>query len=104
MIASAPVHTLTDYLNQAMPVLLEIPGMAELLSAKGAAYEAAVKKYPDAVFALMTMNNLFHHDWEFSQIHQQAFCALVEGEAPASVRRRYNRRMDAYWEKHLWDD
>ncbi len=50
------------------------------------------------------MNNLFHHDSEFSEIHQQAFSSIVEGTNISSVRKRYNLCMDAYWQKHLWDD
>lgn len=53
---------------------------------------------------MMVMNNLFHHDSEFSEIHQQAFSSIVEGTNISSVRKRYNLCMDAYWQKHLWDD
>lgn len=101
---ASPVHSLQYYLDQARPVLLKIPGMQSVLSADEQAYDDAAAKYPDAVFALMTMNNLFHHDRELSEIHQQAFFSIVEGADIASVRRRYDRRMDSYWEKHLWDD
>ena len=101
---ASPVHSLQYYLDQARPVLLKIPGMQSVLSADEQAYDDAAAKYPDAVFALMTMNNLFHHDREFSEIHQQAFFSIVEGADIASVRCCYEKRMDSYWEKHLWDD
>ena len=62
------------------------------------------EKYPDAVFTLIAMNNLFHHDREFSEIHQEAFSSILDGEDISSVQFRYNRRMDAYLQAHLWDD
>lgn len=52
----------------------------------------------------MIINNFFHHDREFSEIHQQAFSSIVDGATIPSVRKRYNLCMDAYWQKHLWDD
>ena len=52
----------------------------------------------------MIINNLFHHDRGFSEIHQQAFSSIVDGATIPSVRKRYNLCMDAYWQKHLWDD
>lgn len=98
------VTTLRGYLDQALPVLTKIPGFTQLMDADEAHYDALAKAYPDAVFAILTMNNLFHHDSEFSAIHQQAFSAIVEGESISSVRYRYNRSMDAYLQAHLWDD
>ena len=70
---SETTHTLQEYLNQAMPVLMEIPGLPELLHADGENYDRLAEKYPDAVFTLIATNNLFHHDREFSEIHQEAF-------------------------------
>lgn len=86
------------------PVLLQIPGFPQLVQADGNSYDTLAKKYPDAAFTMMVMNNLFHHDSEFSEIHQQAFSSIVEGTNISSVRKRYNLCMDAYWQKHLWDD
>ena len=93
---SETTHTLQEYLNQAMPVLMEIPGLPELLHEDGDNYDRFAEKYPDAVFTLIAMNNLFHHDWEFSEIHQEAFSSIVAGEDIPSVQFRHNRRMDAY--------
>ena len=81
-----------------------IPGFPQLVQADGNSYDTLAKKYPDAAFTMMVMNNLFHHDSEFSEIHQQAFSSIVEGTNISSVRKRYNLCMDAYWQKHLWDD
>lgn len=96
--------TLREYLTQALPALMEIPGFTQLMDAEGERYDALAQAYPDAVFAIMAMNNLFHHDREFSEIHQKAFSSIIEGEEIASVRFRYNRSMDAYLQAHLWDD
>lgn len=104
MSVTTQAHTLQEYLHQAMPVLVEIPGLPELLHADGDYYEELAEKYPDAVFTLMAMNNLFHHDQEFSEIHQEAFSSILDGEDIPSVQFRYNRRMDAYLQSHLWDD
>lgn len=89
MAVTAPIHTLQDYLNQAAPVLLQIPGFPQLVQADGNSYDTLAKKYPDAAFTMMVMNNLFHHDSEFSEIHQQAFSSIVEGTNISSVRKRY---------------
>ena len=87
-----------------MPILTEIPGFSTLATASESDYDATAAAYPDAVFAMMIMNNLFHHDWEFAAIHQQAFSSIVDGVDIPSVRKRYNLCMDAYWQKHSWDD
>lgn len=104
MAVTASVHTLQDYLDQAAPVLLEIPGLSQLMQASGNSYDVLAGMYPDAAFTLMVMNNLFHHDCEFSEIHQQAFSAIIDGADIPSVRWRYDLYMDAYWQKHAWDD
>lgn len=104
MSVTIQAHTLQEYLYQAMPVLMEIPGLPELLHADGDNYGWLAEKYPDAVFTLMAMNNLFHHDREFSEIHQEAFSSILDGEDIPSVQFRYNRRMDDYLQAHLWDD
>lgn len=104
MAVTASIHTLQDYLNQAAPVLSKIPGLPQLMRADRNSYDVLAEKYPDAVFTLMVMNNLFHHDCEFSEIHQQAFISIVSEADIPSVRRRYDLCMDAYWQKHLWDD
>ena len=71
------VHTLREYIAQAMPILTEIPGFSALGAASEQDNDATAAVYPDAVFAMMVMNNLFHHDWEFAAIHQQAFSSIV---------------------------
>ena len=55
-------HTLENYIALAMPALTEIPGFTALAKADGQDYDALAAKYPDAVFALMIANNLFHHN------------------------------------------
>lgn len=97
-------HTLREYISQAMPVLMEIPGFSALATETEQEYDTTAATYPDATFAMMIMNNLFHHDIEFAAIHQQAFSSIVDGADIPSVRKRYDLCMDAYWQKHLWDD
>lgn len=97
-------HTLEDYIAQAMPALTEIPGFTALAKADGQDYDALAIKYPDAVFALMIANNLFHHNWEISEITQQAFFSIMDGVDIPSVRCQYDRRMDVYFQTHSWDN
>lgn len=104
MASVALVNTLQDYIIQAMPMLAKIPGFFEVVNADEKRYDTIAEAYPDAVFTAMIINNLFHHDREFSEIHQQAFSSIVAGADIPSVRKRYNLCMDAYWQKHLWDD
>lgn len=96
MSATTKAHTLQEYLDQATPMLMEIPGLLEMLRADGDSYDRLAEKYPDAVFTLIAMNNLFHHDREFSEIHQEAFASILDGENIPSVQFRYSHRMDAY--------
>ena len=88
MASAAHVNTLQDYIIQAMPVLSKIPGFFEIVNADEKRYDVIAGAYPDAAFTAMIINNLFHHD---------------RATIP-SVRKRYNLCMDAYWQKHLWDD
>ena len=97
-------QTLENYRAQAMPALTEIPGFSALAKADGQDYDALAAKYPDAVFALMIANNLFHHDREISEITQQAFFSIMEGVDIPSVRLQYDRRTDAYFQTHSWDN
>ena len=97
-------HTLEDYIAQAMPALTEIPGFSALAKADGQDYDALAAEYPDAVFALMIANNLFHHDREISEITQQAFFSIMDGMDIPSVRRQYDRSTDVYFQTHSWDN
>ena len=69
--------------------------------ANGNNYDVLTGKYPDIAFMPMVINNLFHHDCEFSEIHQQTFAAIVGGVDIPTARKFYDIYMD---EKHLWDD
>lgn len=97
-------HTLEDYIAQAMPALTEIPGFTALAKADGQDYDALAAKYPDAVFALMIANNLFHHNREISEITQQAFFSIMDSMDIPSVRRQYDRSTDVYFQTHSWDN
>lgn len=97
-------HSIQYYFEKAQPVFSAIPGMTELRHAEGSTYEQLSGQYPDAAFALMTANNLFQHDREFSEIYQQAFFSIVDGQDIPTVRYRYEKNMDAYFQRHAWDD
>lgn len=97
-------RTIQYYFDKARPVFSAIPGMTELSGAEGDDYEKLAQQYPDAAFALSTASSLFQHDRELSEIHQQAFFAIVEGEDVSAVCSRYERSTDIYFQKHLWDD
>lgn len=84
-------------------VFSAIPGMGELLHARGDKADALRVKYPDAAFALMAAENLFTGDREQNMIHQKAYFAILDGETIPNARFRYDREMDAYVERHMWD-
>ena len=83
--------------------LLRIPGTRELLGATDDRRPALEKKYPDAAFALKIVSNLFFHDRELTNIHMQAYASILNGENLADARFRYDREMDAYTQRHMWD-
>ncbi|MBQ8238359.1 MAG: hypothetical protein IJZ39_09465 [Oscillospiraceae bacterium] len=97
-------HTMQQLRDRESAVFHTIPGMNQLLHARPGEAEDLQAKYPDAAFALRTANELFHHDRELSLITQRAYFSILEGENIASVRRRYNREMEAYVQNHMWDD
>ena len=80
-----------------------IPGMDELLHADYNAIDTLREKYPDAAFALMTADNLFAGDHEQNVIHQKAYFAILEGETIPNIRFRYNKDIESYVERHMWD-
>lgn len=73
MASAAHVNTLQDYIIQAMPVLSKIPGFFEIANADEKRYDVIAGAYPDAAFTAMIINNLFHHDREFPEIHSRRF-------------------------------
>ena len=83
--------------------LRRIPGVRELLSAQTDSRTALEKKYPDAVFALNILSDPFVADRELGSIRMEAYSAILNGEAIASVHYRYDRQMDAYVARHNWD-
>ena len=82
-----------------------IPGMRELRQASGEDQLRQLQtRYPDAAFALMTAGNLFCRDRELNDIHLKAYRSILDGEPVANVRFRYDYELEAYLERHLWDD
>ena len=81
-----------------------IPGMIELLQASPAEKAEVETKYPDAVFAVIIASSLFNHNRELSEITQKAYFSILNGENIASIRFAYEKAMDDYWKRHMWDD
>ena len=84
-------------------VLYKIPGVRELITAKGSQRSALQKKYPDADFALKIICNPFIPDRELGAIQMDAYAAILNGEPISSVHYKYDRQMDAYVSRHNWD-
>ena len=95
MASAAHVNTLQDYIIQAMPVLSKISGFFEIVNADKKRYDVVAGAYPDAAFTAMIINNLFHHDREFSEIHQQAFSSIVDGATIPSKLPAFNAKICA---------
>ncbi len=93
-----------SYRLKEQAVFSKIPGMFDLIYAKGEAAEKISLEFPDASFALRIANSLFHHDRELSLIHQRAYFAILNGEPIASVRHRFNQEVSLYVKEHNWDD
>ena len=83
--------------------LCRIPGIRELMSAHSDLRPALEQKYPDATFALDILSNPFVQDRELGSIRMDAYSAILNGEAIASVHYKYDRQMDAYVTRHNWD-
>ena len=83
--------------------LCHIPGARELMSAQGDQRPALEQKYPDAAFALDILSNPFVQDRELGSIRMDAYSAILNGEAIAGVKHKYDRQMDAYVTRHNWD-
>ena len=98
-------HSVHYYRQKEKAVFDSIPGMRELQQAENEQQLAQLRAmYPDASFALMTASNLFCQDRELNAIHLKAYQAILSGEPIAHVRYRYDYDLEAYLERHLWDD
>lgn len=97
-------RTMQQLRTRQAQVFSGIPGMNRLLSARQGEFDEIRSRYPDAAFALQTAEDLFHHDRELSLITQRAYFSILDGENIASVRHRYDREMELYVQKHMWDD
>ena len=98
------IYTRKEILDKERIAYSKIPGMEKVLCAKQSERDAIAAQYPDAVFALMIANNLFGHDREQCLINQSAYFAILNGENINDVRFKYDKAMNKYVERHLWDD
>lgn len=85
-------------------VLHRIPGIYELIHSSAEHRPVLENKYPDAAFALFIVSNLFFHDRELTNIHMSAYTDILNGERITDVRFRYDKAVQKYTERHLWDD
>lgn len=97
------IHTRQYFQEKEAAVLRTIPGVDKLLAAYSDERHALEVEYPDAAFALKIVSDLFFHDRELASIHMEAYSAILNGEKIPNVRFRYQREMDAYHQRHLWD-
>ena len=100
---SATHHSNQYYREKEKAIFSAIPGMDELLTADRSTFYELEKKFPDAAFALRTANNLFTGDHEQNTIHQKAYASILNGGSIPDARFRFNKDMDAYVERHMWD-
>ena len=105
VISRNQTHSLRYYRSLEETAFNRIPGMEELRSAASEEQFSLLQaRYPDAAFALMTSGNLFCKDRELNEIHLKAYRAILDGENITNVRFRYDYDLEAYLERHLWDD
>lgn len=100
----AEIYSIQDLRRMEQEAFLKIPGMDDLLSSDRQTAEKALALYPDAAFALMVSNNLLCGDREQSEMNQRAYLAILRGEDIANVRFRFDREMQAYVSRHMWDN
>lgn len=96
--------TVPDFRKKEAAAFSKIRGMDLLLNAAPDSTDRLRSMYPDAAFALMTADNLFSGDREQCDIHQKAYFAILNGENMKSIRYRYEKEMEAYVQRHMWDD
>lgn len=83
--------------------LCRIPGVRELMSAKGNQRTTLEQTYPDAAFALEIISNPFIADRELGAIQMEAYSAILNCEPIADVHYNYDRQVDDYLTQHNWD-
>lgn len=99
------IHSFLDYRKKEKMVFASIPGMHDLIHAHDENQRAHYQDlYPDAAFALMIASNLFCPNRELNAIYLQAYQAILNEEKIESVRYRFGKEIDTYWNTHMWDD
>lgn len=91
------------YRQKETAVLYRISGVRELIGTTADQRSALEQKYPDAAFALDILPNPFVQDRELGSIRMDAYSAILNGEAIATVHYKYDRQMEAYVARHNWD-
>ncbi len=102
--SNATVMSNREFFQQReLAAMYRIAGVRELVYANADQRPVLEKQYPDAAFALFIVSNLFFHDRELTNIHMSAYTAILNGDKISEIRFRYQREMDAYHQRHLWD-
>ena len=101
---SKTAHPPEYYRQKELEVFPHIPGMVDLLRSSQDTAADLAAKYPDAVFALMTANEILSGDREQNAITQDAYFAILRGENVTEVRNWHAKAMDKYLQQHKWDD
>ena len=96
-------RTYQDIKDQEYRIFSTIPGIKELVQASPTEKAEVETKYPDAVFVIVIASSLFNPNRELSEITQKAYFSILNGENIASVRFTYEKAMDDYWKRHMWD-
>lgn len=97
------IHT-RQYLHEKETAILHtIPGVDLLIGAYSDERQKLELQYPDAAFVLRIVSDLFFPDRELASIHMEAYSAILNGENIPDIQFRYQREMDAYHQRHLWD-
>lgn len=101
-----PMHTHTRqfYQDRERRAFQKIPGMMEIMSADSLHQDTLMGRYPDAAFAIKIADNIFCKDKEQGVIHQRAYLSILHGENIQDIRFRYDRDMEEYTQRHMWDD
>ena len=100
---STPNRSAQYYYEKEQEVFRSIPGVIEITQAEPQDLDALHKKYPDAAFALMILENLHCSDREQCSINQTAYFAILNGANISDVRFRYDKAETEYVHRHMWD-
>lgn len=84
--------------------LAEVPGVPQLLNARSQReWSELAAQYPDAAFALKVAADRREPSYELACISHKAFRAILAGEEIQSVRVKYDKDVERFVKKLMWD-